>query len=563
MKQLQRLWSYTRLYWKMLALSLVCAALFGIVAAGPTYLLKQVVDEVFMFKQHHLIVPMSFALIAIFACKGLFSFLTSYCMHWVGHRVVNDIRSDLLVSVIYSPLSYFQQITTGQLMSRFLNDVQMMQVVASTTIKNGVRSLFETIFLVTFAFLQNWQLALLMLVVGPIMGIIIKKMGTAIKRASHKIQQEVGNLSDQLQETFSGIREVKAFNAERYHIERFDHQLLRFFKATMKFVTAEALLPALIEVVTMGGAALAFYVAAHQVISGKITPGQLTSFIAAALLAYSPMKRLINVYGEIQYALAAADRVFALMDMHAIRPATTDEKIGFDHAITLQNMSFTYDVERPLLVNTSLVIGKGERMGIVGASGSGKSTVIDLLLGFIEPQAGTIMIDGVVLTPEIAASWRQRVGYVGQRPFLFHDTIRNNITYGRKHLDDKQVWRALEQADAAEFVAALPAGIDTILGENGNGLSGGQRQRLTIARALIARPELLIFDEATASLDAASEEEIKKRLELLPHDVTLLIVTHRASLLGIVDRIAMVDGSSGNHQIVFVDHKQALRTVAV
>jgi len=542
----------------MLLVSLVSAAFFGIISAVPTYFLKKVVDDIFVQKHHQLIIPMALFLVFIFACKGFFSFLTTYTMHWVGNRVVNDIRSDLFVSVMRYPLRFFQATTTGQLMSHFLNDVQMMQNAASATIKNGVRSLFETIFLITFAFMQNWQLAFMMMVVGPAMGIIIKKMGASIKRSSGKIQQEVGTLSDQLQETFSGIREVKAFNAEKYHIDRFNQQLSRFFEETMRYVRAEALLPALIEVVTMIGAALAFYVAAQQVLKGYITPGQLTSFIAAALLAYAPMKRLINVYGEIQYALAAADRVFSLMDR--IQPAQQEGKIlSLVGQINFNNVSFSYGADKKIFNNLDLVFRKGERIGIVGPSGSGKSTFIDLLLGFITPTEGNITIDAQLLTMTTAIQWRQQVGYVGQRPFLFNDTVKNNIIYGRSALQDQQIHVAIKASDAYDFVQELAQGCNTMLGENGNLLSGGQRQRLTIARALAGQPQLLIFDEATASLDAASEDEIKLTLQSLPMDATVIIVTHRASLLEIVDRVFLVENECINE----IQKAQVSNTVTI
>lgn len=557
MKQYARLWSYTKCYWRMLFASVIAAAFYGLVSAGPTYLLKRAVDDIFVLKQHDLIFPTACFLVAIFAFKGFFSFLTSYCMHWVGHRVVNNIRADLLKSVMQRPLKFFQEISTGQLMSHFLNDVQMMQAAASAGIKNGVRSVFETIFLVTFAFVQNWQLALLMLVVGPVMAIIIKKMGVVIKRSSHRIQEEISGLSDQLQETFSGIREVKAFNAEGYHIMRFSAQLQKFFKATMRYVKAEALLPVLVELVTMAGAALAFYVAAQQVLAGTITPGQLTSFIAAALLAYAPMKRLINVYGEIQYALAAADRVFSMMDSVVPAFSQLGAEVRFEHAIIFDQVSFQYDEARPVLHNISLSLRKGERVGIVGPSGSGKSTLIDLLLGFIVPQKGSIMIDGRCLMPELAALWRQRIGYVGQRPFLFNDTVTNNVMYGRGHLSEKNIQGAVRAAHAEAFVDAMPLGYSTTLGENGGLLSGGQRQRLTIARALAATPDILIFDEATASLDAGSEDAIKVTLQNLPRDVTVIVVTHRASLLSAVDRVVLID----NHGIAAVKSEQAASSV--
>jgi ATP-binding cassette, subfamily B, bacterial MsbA len=558
MKQLARLWAYSSRYWKMLTTSLVSAGLLGLAAAAPTYLLRHIVDDVFVFKHHHLIIPMAFCFVLIFACKGIFSFMTSYSMHWVGNRVMNDIRSDLFTSVMRYPIAFFHEISTGQLMSYFLNDVQMLQNAASSTIKNGVRSVFETTFLIIFAFTQNWKLACMMLVVGPVMAIIIKTMGRKIKKSSYRIQQEVGMLSDQLQETFTGIREVKAFNAENYHVSRFHTQLQLFFKATMRYVKAEALLPSLIELVTMVGAALAFYVAAQQVISGSITPGQLTAFIASAMLAYAPMKRLINVYGEIQYALAAADRVFAVVD-RVVPAQRIGEDLNFYHKIELKNLSFSYVPDRPVLRNINLTLRKGERVGIVGASGSGKSTLIDLLLAFISPLEGQIIIDGHALTPACGALWRRHVGYVGQRPFLFNDTVKNNVAYGRDSVDGSAVSLAVTAADADSFVAQLAHGYETLLGENGNLLSGGQRQRLTIARALAGNPQLLIFDEATASLDAASEDEIKKTLQNLAPDVTVIIVTHRVSLLDAVDRVLLVS----NAGVQDVGEDQALHTVAV
>lgn len=544
MRQFIRLWSYTKNYWQMLLASIVSAALYGLVSAGPTYLLKRTVDDIFVLRLHHLILPAAFFLVAIFVFKGLFSFLTSYCMHWVGHRVVNNIRSDLFKSVMQRPLKYFQEISTGQLMSHFLNDVQMMQAAASAAIKNGVRSVFETLFLVTFAFLQNWKLAILMLVVGPAMAVIIKKMGLVIKRSSHRIQEEMSELSDQLQETFSGIREVKAFNAEEYHIIRFSDQLQRFFKATMRYVTAESLLPVFVELITMVGAALAFYVAAKQVLAGTITPGQLTSFIAAALLAYAPMKRLINVYGEIQYALAASDRIFSMMDGVNSQPSLLNTALIFKEAIVFKNVSFTYDSIRPVLDGVNFRVCKGERIGIVGPSGSGKSTFIDLLLGFISPQQGSVTIDGQELTQAVAPLWRECIGYVGQRPFLFNDTVINNVQYGRLHVSMAQVEDALAAAHALDFVTAMPLGFATLLGENGGLLSGGQRQRLTIARALAALPQILIFDEATASLDAISEDSIKATLKSLAPEITVIVVTHRPSLLEAVDRVFLIDNQN-------------------
>ncbi len=544
----------------MFSLSLVSAAIYGLVAAAPTYLLKRTVDDIFVPGNQHLIVPMALALVALFAAKGICSFVTAYSMHWVGYRVVNAMRSDLFASIMRYPLSAFKEFSTGRLMSYFLSDIQMIQNVASSAIKNGIRSLFETLFLVAFAFMQNWKLALMMVIVGPVMGYIVKRMGKTIKKSARRIQEEVASMSQQLQETFTGIREVKTFNAEGYHIERFKNQLGILFKTFMKFVTAEALLPALIELVTMGGAALAFYVAAMQVVQGQITPGQLTSFVAAALLAYAPMKRLINVYGEIQAALAAANRVFTLIDR--VEPAHVEglvARLPFNREIRFQDVTFAYEEGRPVFTGANFSIKKGERVGIIGPSGAGKSTIIDLILGFITPTQGVVAVDAEKLMAHNSAAWREDVGCVAQRSFLFNATVGSNVAYGRDAVTNERVNEVLRAADARSFVDNLPHGIETVLGENGNLLSGGQRQRITIARALAGLPGLVIFDEATAALDYESEEEIKKSLRNFARDVTVIVVTHRASLLESVDRVLLV----ANRMVTEVDKNSAGRVVAV
>ena len=270
------------------------------------------------------------------------------------------------------------------------------------------------------------------------------------------------------------------------------------------------------------------------------------------------MRQLTNDYGEIEYALAAADRVFSLMD-RVVPAHSVEHKISLEKNIIFDKVSFSYVPQHPVLDIINLTLHKGERIGIVGPSGGGKSTLIDLLLGFITPTEGTIFIDGHKLTQSNSSQWRHSVGYVGQRPFLFNDTIHNNIVYGRSSVGATQINNALKAADAQDFVNKLAMAANTIVGENGNSLSGGQRQKITIARALAEQPHLIIFDEATASLDAASENEIKASLQRLPKDVTVIIVTHRSSLLEAVDRVLLVN----NNCIQTVNKAQALDTVAV
>lgn len=541
MSSLQRLLTYSQRYWKALTLSILSAAAFGVIAAIPTYLLKHTIDDIFIKQLNDRIVPFILLFMLFFMLKGIFSYLTAYSMHWVGNKVVNDLRYELFSKIMYLPLSFFQSNATGKIMSHFLNDIQMVQTATSAAIKNGVRSIFEATFLVGFAFFQNWKLALLMLVVGPLMAFTIRKMGRAIKSASMGIQQEMGSISAMLQQDLIGIREIKAFNGEAIEVNRFKKRLDYCFGFIMRNVHIDALLPAIIECIAMVGGAFAFYVAIQQVLHRSITPGQLSSFLAAVLLAYQPLKRLVNVYAEIRYGLAAAQRIFDVIDTKqtVIQSRNPIALTSFTQDIVFNNVSFAYDTT-PVLTNVNLTIKRGEAIGIVGASGSGKSTLCDLLMGFIYPTTGSIMIDHHNLSDVSPVSLRQLVGYVGQQPFLFNDSIAANVSYASPQATHEGITDACKQAHAQEFINAMTGGYDALVGENGSLLSGGQKQRLTIARALLKDPEVLIFDEATSSLDQQTEQEIQATIKALKGQKTIIIISHRPSLLEIVDRRLLV-----------------------
>ncbi len=541
MNNLQRVLGYTKLYWKTLLFSIICATLFGIVAAVPTYLLKSTIDDIFIKRHQHLILPFILAFVLFFALKGLFMYLSSYYMHWVGNKVVNDLRRDLFSKIVHLPMSFFQGTTTGKLMSHFLNDIQMIQVVSSNVVKDGVRSFFEAIFLLGIAFYQNWQLSLVLLVVGPLIGITIGMMGKARKKASKGIQLEMGKVSNMLQESFVGIREIKAFNAEAAETNQFKNLLTRCFNSVMSNVRIESLAPACVEIIAMAGCSVVFYIAAQQVLNGSITAGQLTSFAAAMLLSYQPLKKLVNIFGDIQYGMAAADRVFALMD-HACPTIQnrTQELTAASHTIRWENVSFGYNEHATILSRVNLTIKNGECIGVVGASGAGKSTFCDLLLGFISATDGTIWFNETNLANITYSSLRNRIGYVGQRPFLFNDTVYNNILYARPEATEEEIIKACKAAHADEFIRNLPEGYHTMVGENGTLLSGGQKQRITIARALLKDPEILIFDEATSSLDHESENYIRQAIDELRGHKTLIIVSHRPTMLENVDRILSI-----------------------
>ncbi|MFH1831773.1 MAG: ABC transporter ATP-binding protein [bacterium] len=544
MNALIRILQYSKQYKNKIIISIVSASIYGMVAALPTLAIKYTVDDIFVKRLHHLIIPFLLAFILLFALKGLFMYLTTYYMQWVGNKVVNDIRRDLFDKMIFFPLSFFRKTTTGALMSHFLNDVQMIQNASSSAIKNGVRSIFEASAYIIIAFSLNWKLCLLMLVVGPVIGYTIKSMGTRIKAASRAIQAEMGKVSSILQESFIGIREIKAFTGEKVEGKRFSRQLDLCFNSIITNVRIDALLPAITEVIAMLGGSIAFYVAIQQVLHGSITPGQLTAFFAAVLLCYQPLKKIVAVYSEVQYGLAAAERVFAIMDqIHPALQSRHDSLENISGPITFENVSFSYNEQAHVFHNINLTIKKGECLGIVGPSGAGKSTLCDLLLGFLHPTSGRICVSDKDISKVSFNSLRNKIGYVSQRTFLFNDSIKHNVAYSLPNATEEEIIAACKVAHAHEFIQNIPGQYDALVGENGSLLSGGQKQRLTIARALLKDPDILIFDEPTSSLDQESEHLIQKAIAELSQEKTLIIVSHRATLLKNVDRILHIENN--------------------
>lgn len=547
MNHVRRIASYSFRYWERLLLSGITAVLFGLFSAVPTWGLGKVVDIIFVNRQEHLLPLFIFLFFVLFMFKGLFMYASNYYMQWVGNMVVNDIRRDLFKKIIYYPPSFFKSKATGDLMSYFLSDISMIQSASSSAIRNGVRSFFEALGSITVAFLQNWKLAFLMLLLGPCIAYSINRMGKYMRSTARQTQNRLGNLSAVLQEIFIGVREIKSFNAEELEINRFNSYLNSYFGTIMKNVRIVSLTPAFIEILTMSGISCIFYVAAHQVLHNTITPGQLASFFAALLFAYQPMKRLINVYADLQSGIAAAGRVFEVMDLEKNCPEKYNNHLSsFTHEIRFSNVSFRYTLHAPVLNNLSFSIKKGERLGIIGPSGTGKSTLCDLMLGFIEPTTGIISIDGYDISSLSRSSLRNQISYVSQQPFLFNDTILANIQYGHPEASFEAVIQACSIANAHTFISELPYEYNTIVGENGCKLSGGQKQRITIARALLKNADIILFDEATSALDVQSEQMIQQALQSWCKNKTVIIISHRLSFLEQMDRIF----SLTNNQII-------------
>lgn len=534
-----RLVSYVKPYWNQLIWASIAASLFGLVSAAPIFLLQYTVDELFVRRMTHLIVPFASLFLTTFILKGLFMYWASYTINWVSSHIINDIRKEFLSKIIYFPLNFFKNNSTGKLISLFLNDMTMLHLVAANTIKNGLKSIFEALFLFGVAFYQNWWLTFLTLLLSPLIVWSVRRIGKSVKKSSHNAQEAVSDISRTLQDLFGGIREVKVYHGEEKGLTVFANKQQDYFKKHMRNVHLESLGPAWIEGSAMLGCSIVFYIAAHQVLNNSITPGQLVSFLGSMVLAYQPVKRLVGIYGEIQTALAAAERVFSVTDM----PTTTNQLPaclyqGFNTALELKNVSFGYMPNNLVLEELSLHIPKGKKIGIMGLSGAGKSTLCDLLLGFLQPSRGKILIDG---TEHKILRDALTISYVSQHSFLFDATIRENIAYSVAHATHADIVEASQQALIHDFIEKLPQKYETQVGENGAFLSGGQKQRIALARALLRKPELLILDEATSALDVTTEQLITQAIKDLSLNCTVIAISHRPTLMQAMDQVFVLE----------------------
>lgn len=547
-----RFFAYTKKYRSRFLLAGFFSCCYGIFSAAPAYALQHMVDTIFV--GHHTTALPLFILcfIGLFVGKSVCMYISTYLLQQTGYRVVNDIRRDLFSRVISFPLSFFHAYSTGDIMSRFLNDISTLQYAASVGVRNGLRSLVEAASLLAIALYQNIFLTSLSLVVAPLIALAIKQTGARMKRASRITQNDMGRVSSSLQEALTGIRSIKAFNAEQREHNRFAHLLSTYFSSIMNCVHYEALGPPLVELIAVSGCSLVLVAASHQMLHADITAGQLSSLFAALLLAYQPIKRAISVYGDINYGLGAAKRIFSLLDAAPERQQNKPlpRLPAFKKSIVFEQVSFAYHDEQPILKDTSLTIRRGQSVGIIGPSGSGKSTLSDLLLGFITQTSGTICIDGVDMRSFSAQSIRSQIGYVGQHPFLFSDTVYANVAYGNPQAHADDIIAACQLAHAHDFIMALPDGYQTQVGENGNLLSGGQKQRLTIARALVKDPAILILDEATSALDTQSEAAITRMLNQIAGYTTVIAITHRPAILQNLDTIFTIN----NQQLLLTPH---------
>ena len=540
---LMRLLPYLRPYWPVLVLGGVLALFVSGAEALIAWLVKPAMDDIFLKRDVTMLRIIPLALLGAYLLKGGGRFGQSYLMASVGERVIARIRRELYAHIQSMPLSFFASLHSAELMTRVVTDVNRLARLSSTVLVMAVRHVGTICALLTVMFLREWVLALIAIAVFPIVGVAVRTIGRKLYKINRRTQQKIAELNVVLQESFTGSKIVKAFGREGLEQQRFNSVNDRLLGLALKDRRVDEMAEPLMEV--LGALAImgALWYGGYQVISGALTPGEFFSFTAAVVLLYGPVRQLSRMVNTVQQSIASVERVFEILDTP---PAIVDAPGAhtlptFTGSIEFEGAGFRYpEAEDWALQDITLTVRKGELVAFVGMSGAGKTTLMELLPRFHDVTTGRITLDGHDLREVTVDSLRALIGIVTQDTFLFHDSVEYNIAYGKAGATPAEVERAARQAQAHDFVAALPEGYATSVGERGVKISGGQAQRLAIARAFLKDPPILILDEATSDLDAESEFLVQQALSELMKGRTVLVIAHRLATVKHADRVVVV-----------------------
>ena len=551
----RRLFSFVKPFWPVLLLGIFANILYSGIDAGLTYMMRPFLDKGFINIDMSFIKQIPLIVLIGITGRGLVSAVGSYCMTWVARSVVKVLRQRVFSHIIRLPADYYDEATSGQLLSKILYDVEQVAQVSADALTDFVQNTCLVIGLLTVMMVICWQLSLMFLLTVPFIGLIVSITNKRVRRISHKVQQSMGEVTEIASEAIDGYQVVRIFGGEQYEINKFGNATEASRQNDMKVAVSKATNVLGVQFIIAVGIAMIIFVSIKLATVIVVSAGSFLAIIAAMLQLIKPMKTLTTLNATIQRGLAGAESVFSLLD----RVAESEHGIKLNQKakgrIEFKQVSYAYRQGQTVLHEVDFTIAAGETVALVGHSGSGKTTIASLLPRFYEVSLGEILLDGTPINALSLASLREQIAYVSQHVTLFNDTLANNIAYGRFDVSREQIVTAAKLAYADEFIQNLPQGYDTHIGENGVLLSGGQRQRLAIARAILKDAPILIFDEATSALDSESERYIQSALEHVMKNRTTLVVAHRLSTVKRADKIIVMHHG---RVVEFGTHQQLL-----
>jgi len=539
----RRLLSYLKPYKKRFLISAVCMLAVSATSGAAAYIIQPILDGIFMNKDERMLHMLPIAVVGIYIVRGVGRYFASSLMQTIGQLAVKDLRDALFAHLQKLSLSFYSSRQTGQIMSRVTNDVTVIQDAVSIVVYDLVREALTMVALLGVVFYRDWKMALVSLTVIPFSGALIGKLGKTLRVVSRESQERMADLTAMLHETITGIRVVQAFGMEEYEKTRFAKANDDYYDTVRRTIKVNEISSPLLEFIGAFGIAAIIWYGGSQVIKGGLTVGEFFSFLTALFMLYAPVSKLSRVNNKIQQALASATRIFEMMDADVtIKNAPGAKEIApLSHGIEFINVLHSYESGKNAVDGVSMKVSRGEIIAIVGSSGAGKTTLVNLIPRFIDPAEGKILFDGMDIREATLKSLRGQIGIVTQEVFLFHGTIRENIAYGRGDAPMDEVIKAAKAAFAHDFIMETPQGYGAMIGERGVKLSGGQRQRISIARAIMKDPAVMILDEATSALDTESEKMVQMALQNLMTGRTTFVIAHRLSTVLHADRIVAMD----------------------
>ena len=548
----RRLFIYVKPFWPVLLLGIFANILYSAIDAGFTYMMRPFLDKGFINIDISFVKTIPLLVLIGITGRGLVSAVGSYCMTWVARSVVKVLRQRVFSHIIRLPADYYDEATSGQLLSKILYDVEQVAQVSADALTDFVQNTCLVIGLLTVMMVICWQLSLMFLLIIPFIGLIVNFTNKRVRRISHKVQKTMGEVTEIASEVIDGYKVVRIFGGEQYEIGKFNKATETSRQNDMKVAVSKAVNVSAVQCIIAIGIAMIIFAAIQLATVITITAGSFLAIIAAMLQLIKPMKTLTTLNASIQRGLAGAESVFSLLDQIVESDKGKELKQKAKGNIQFAGVSYAYRLGQLVLHGIDFTINAGETVALVGHSGSGKTTLASLLPRFYDVTCGKIILDGTPINDLSLSSLRKQIALVSQHVTLFNDTLANNIAYGRMDVSREQIITAAKLAYADEFICALPQGYDTRIGENGVLLSGGQRQRLAIARAILKDAPILILDEATSALDSESEQYIQAALDQVMKNRTTLVVAHRLSTIKRANNIIVMHQGrvveQGHHQ---------------